>query len=77
MSTLLAQHNVATNDPARLPIEHSKLMHGDDSLNLLSLALAHLCCEANFDGCNTASTTARVACDEVEPVLSLVQIGIW
>jgi hypothetical protein len=48
-----------------------------DTLVLHSLSLPNLSREPSFDGRDTPSATARVACDERETVLALIQFGIW
>lgn len=45
-------------------------------LTLLPSALADLSGETSLDGSDGTSGAARVACDEVETVLSLVEFGI-
>ena len=46
-------------------------------LTLLSLSLADLRRETGLDSRDTASATARIACDKVQTIFSFVQVGIW
>lgn len=46
-------------------------------LTLLSTSLANLCRETGLDGGNTTTGTTRVAGNEVQSVLSLVEFSIW
>jgi hypothetical protein len=47
------------------------------ALTLLSPSLADLGRETRLDGSHTATRSARVAGDEIQSVLSLVEFGIW
>jgi hypothetical protein len=53
-----------------------KRKRGSTSLTLLPPPLADLCRETSLDGRNGTPGSARIARDEVETVLALVQIGI-
>ena len=46
-------------------------------LTLLSPSLTNLGRETGLDSSNTSSGTAGVASDEVQSVLSLVELSIW
>ena len=46
-------------------------------LTLLSPPLANLGRKTSFDGRNTSSRAARVASDEVQSVLPLIEFGVW
>lgn len=52
------------------------LKSNDVGLTLHASALANLCRETSLDGGDRSSGTTRVARDEVQPVLALVEFGI-
>jgi hypothetical protein len=48
-----------------------------DDLTLLSATLSNLGRETSLNSSNTSSGTARVASNEIQSVLSLVEFSIW